>query len=292
MKTVFRWLAILLGSLLAVILIGLGVIYFLSDRALNADYDIEPAALVIPEADSVIIADGERLVNVRSCTGCHGAALSGEVMIDEFPMGRISASNLTSGEGGIAGRYTDDDWVRAIRHAVGPDGKPLMVMPSMEFVHLGRDDLATIISYIKQLPPVDWTPPENSVGPLARALYILTPGFPLLETDRIDHSLGLKDAPSMGVTPEYGEYMAVSCIGCHGEDYAGKPSGPPGVPPSANLTALKDWSEEDFFRAVRDGVRPTGDTLHTFMPRWTAVTDTELAAVWSFLGTLEPVSKP
>ena len=43
--------------------------------------------------------------------------------------------------------------------------------------------------------------------------------------------------------------------------------------------------------AVREGVRPTGDTLHSFMPRWDAPTDEELHAVWAFIKTLEPTGE-
>ena len=148
-----------------------------------------------------------------------------------------------------------------------------------------------MLAYVKQVPPVDWTPPESRVGPMARALYVLTPGFPLLEHSKIDNSLPLLDAPTPEVSPEYGRYMAVSCYGCHGTDLAGATAGPPGTPPSRNLTKLQNWSEDEFIRAVREGIRPNGDTLHTFMPRWVSATDTEVAAVFVYLQTLEPIEK-
>ena len=291
MKKVLKWVGIFLGGVIALFLIALGIIYYLSNQDLNARHDIEPVALEIPEPDSAMLALGEHLAGVRACTGCHGANLGGEVMIDNFAMGTIASSNLTSGEGGIADTYTDEDWVRAVRHAVAPDGRPLKIMPSQEFIHLGRQDLAALLAYVKQVPPVDWTAPEARVGPMARALYVLTPGFPLLEHSKIDNSLPLKDAPTPEVSPEYGEYMAVSCYGCHGTDLAGQPSGPPGTPPSRNLTILQDWTEEQFLRAVREGIRPSGDTLHTFMPRWVAATDTEVAAIYAYFQTLEPIEK-
>jgi mono/diheme cytochrome c family protein len=291
MKKVLKWVGIVIGAIVAIFLIALGVIYYLSNQDLNARHDIEPVALEIPEPDSAMLALGEHLANVRACTGCHGSNLGGGVMIDNFAMGTIASSNLTSGEGGIGGTYTDEDWVRAVRHAVAPDGRPLKIMPSQEFIHLGREDLVALLAYIKQVPPVDWTPPEPRVGPMARALYVLTPGFPLLEHSKIDNSLPLRDAPTPEVSPEYGEYMAVSCYGCHGTDLAGQPSGPPGTPPSRNLTILQDWTEEQFLRAVREGIRPSGDTLHAFMPRWVSATDTEVAAVYTYLQSLEPIEK-
>jgi mono/diheme cytochrome c family protein len=278
-----------LGSIVALILITLGVIYYLSNQDLNTHYAIDPVALDIPEPDSATLAHGEHVARVRGCMGCHGDNLGGEVMSDDFAIGHISSSNLTSGAGGIGSTYSDEDWIRAVRHAVAPDGRPLKIMPSHEFIELGRQDLAAMIAYIKQVPPVDWAPAEDRVGPMARALYVLTPGFPLLEHSKIDHSLPLRDAPTPAATAEYGQYMVVSCYGCHGTDLVGASAGPPDTPRSGNLTKLQSWSEDEFVRAVREGIRPNGDTLHAFMPRWTSATDTELAAVYLYLQSLEPI---
>ena len=51
------------------------------------------------------------------------------------------------------------------------------------------------------------------------------------------------------------------------------------------------WSKDDFMAAVREGILPTGDTLHSFMPRWNSPTDEELFAVWSYIQTLEPTGE-
>ena len=46
--------------------------------------------------------------------------MGGNAIIDQFPMGRISGSNLTRGKGGVGARYaTDEAWARAILHGVG-----------------------------------------------------------------------------------------------------------------------------------------------------------------------------
>ncbi|HMB94109.1 MAG TPA: c-type cytochrome, partial [Rhodothermales bacterium] len=208
-------------------------------------------------------------------------------MVNDPALGRISSANLTSGKGGIAASYSAEDWVRSIRHGVGTDGKPLLIMPSAEFVHIGREDLAALLAYIKQLPPVDNELPEQKLGPVARVI-MLSGG--LLQAEEVDHTLLLPETPMPGVTVEYGKYLATTCLGCHGEDYTGGPvAGPPGTPPASNLTTLKDWSEANFFRAVQEGVRPTGDTLHEFMPRWTPLEDDEVKAIWTFLQSLESV---
>ena len=70
------------------------------------------------------------------------------------------------------------------------------------------------------------------------------------------------------------------------------PGTPPEFPDAANLTphadGLKDWTQADFVRAIREGKRPDGRVLNTFMP-WPVMkqmSDTELAAIWAYLQTL------
>ena len=112
--------------------------------------------------------------------------------------------------------------------------------------------------------------------------------FPLLHANNVDHSTPLTEAPEAAINPEFGGYISVSCQSCHGSDLATAVPGPPDTPPPSNLTLLGDWTQDDFTLAVREGIRPNGDTLHTFMPRWESLTDVELKAVWAFINTLEP----
>lgn len=68
----------------------------------------------------------------------------------------------------------------------------------------------------------------------------------------------------------------------------------PNWPPAANLTmhptGLSDWTEEDFVRAIREGVDKDGNQLNEVMraPLFAAFTDDELRAIWLYLETLPP----
>jgi hypothetical protein len=89
-----------------------------------------------------------------------------------------------------------------------------------------------------------------------------------------------------------GRYLAASCWGCHGRGFAGAP-GPgaaPGRPLAANLTpdaqsGIGAWSEADFIRALREGVRPDGSAISDAMPwkNFGRMNDTELKALYRFL---------
>lgn len=73
-------------------------------------------------------------------------------------------------------------------------------------------------------------------------------------------------------------------------------SGPWGTAFGKNLTpdrgtGLGEWTEADFIRALRSGVRPNGKGLSIVMP-WpvfTQMTDDDLKAIWTYLQTIPAV---
>jgi hypothetical protein len=80
----------------------------------------------------------------------------------------LAIPNLTTGAGGVGDTNTDEDWVRAIRHGVGHDGRGLALMPSAVFYYLSDEDLGALIAYLKSLPPVDNEMPGTDLGPVGR----------------------------------------------------------------------------------------------------------------------------
>lgn len=292
MKKLLKWLGLAIAGLIGLLIVAVVLVYVISGSRINQTYSVPVAALDIP-ADEAALAHGEHIAATRGCADCHGENLGGAVMIDEFPVGLFYGPNLTAGSGGVGATYSDEDWVRALRHGVGLDQKPLLFMPSQEFYYLSDEDLAALIAYLKSVPPVDNPPTESSVGPLARGLF-LAGQFPLLPAEVIDHTGPRPDAPAPGVTAEYGQYLAVGCTGCHGENGAGGPipGAPPDWPPAANLTPsgnLAHWTEAEFISTLRTGVTPEGKELdRAYMP-WPNIgrmTDDELKALWLYLKTL------
>ena len=113
------------------------------------------------------------------------------------------------------------DFVRAIRHGLDADGKPLVIMPAEYYNRLGDADLGAVIAYVKSQPPVDNEVPDTSMGPLGRIIVLLEDS--LLPASIIDHTAPRPPAPEPGVTAEYGRYVATVCSICHGENMAGGP---------------------------------------------------------------------
>src|SRR5690242_7820827 len=99
MRKVFKWIAIVLGSLLGLILLSVAALYLMGNARLNKKYDVPPSNLTVP-ADAASIELAKHRAEVL-CEGCHGQVLSG---IDNWfnapQLGNIDSANLTSGAGG------------------------------------------------------------------------------------------------------------------------------------------------------------------------------------------------
>lgn len=291
MKKVFKWLGIILAGLVGLILLAFAGMYFMSESRLNKTYDVQPEAVTVP-TDAEAVAEGQRLFATRGCMDCHKENGAGGDFINDPLLGQVNASNLTAGQGGVGGAYTERDWVRAIRHGLDPEGKPLWIMPSEEFNGINDTDLGKLIAYIKSLPPVDQNIAPNSLGPLGRVLLV-TDQIPVLPAEKIDHTAPRPVAVEPGVTKEYGAYMAQTCTGCHGATLSGGPiPGVPAEPPyPANLTpeaetGLGQWTEQDFFTAIREGKRPDGSSLDPMQmpwPNFAQMSDIEISALWLYL---------
>src|SRR5712664_3337688 len=112
---------------------------------------------------------GKYLVHsVMGCVGCHsdpdlskpgappvaGRLGAGTIWKDsDTPW--LVAPNITPDKETGAGNWTDDTLARAIREGIGHDGRALFTtMPYRNYRALSDEDLASVIVYIRTLPPV------------------------------------------------------------------------------------------------------------------------------------------
>lgn len=293
MRKILKWIGIVLGSLVGLILVAGVVLYLIGNARLNKTYELPPDNIVVP-TDSASIEYGKHRVRTM-CIGCHGEDLSG---ITDFvaldPVFRLDSANLTSGQGGIGAEFaTDEDYVRAIRHGVGRDGKGIFMPAVLSFQYLSDEDLGAIIAYLKTVPPVDHETRGLQTTVLSKIMFGAGL-FGNLPAEDVGHKTAVT-APAPGATVEYGEYIVSinGCRDCHGQDLAGGPFPDPSVKKiSPNLTPggeLSAWSEADFMNAVRAGKTPSGYQLNPELMPWKEIgglTDDELKAIHLYLQSL------
>ena len=289
MKKVFKWLGISLGSLVGLILLaGLGLALS-TDIRMKKTYAVQVETISVP-TDPASVERGRLWVSSQ-CTHCHGPDMAGAALLNDPAIGVVSALNLTPGEGGAGSEFADEDWVRAIRHGISPEGTSLLIMPSSDFYYFSDRDLGDIIAYLKSLPPVDnaWSDPEFT--PFAKVLVGAGAFGKIFEAENIDHGAARPVTPDAGATVEYGTYLVTvsGCHNCHGEDLAGEmnppnPSSPP-VPGIGPGSEVAYWSEAQFIATIRTGVAPSGHVLNEIMPwkNFNTMTDEQLGAIWLYL---------
>lgn len=290
LRTVAKWSLRVVMTLVALLLTTAAGVYAVSTHDLGEHYTVPTHALDVV-ATPETIERGRHLTTIKGCVDCHAENMGGQVMVDDPAFGRLAAPNVTMG--GRGKELTDQDWERAVRHGVRRDGTPLFVMPADEFTTMSDEDLAAIVAYVRSLPAIGVVQPGSKAGPLLRALQTFKQ-MDVRPAAKIDHAVTHLAHIDVEPTAVYGKYLAAGCTGCHGTGFGGGkiPGAPPEFKPAANITptGIGHYTEADFTRLLRTGMRPSGVPVDSAMPYklYKQMTDTEITAVYRFLRTVPP----
>jgi mono/diheme cytochrome c family protein len=268
------------------------------------------------ESTPARLARGEYLVrNVTKCLVCHAehdwtahdapvlpntVGAGQDMKIFKGLPGKVSAPNITPDPETGAGNWSDDQLARAIREGVSHDGRALFpLMPYPDFRSMSDEDLASVIVYLRSLPPVRKQQPTTNLIFPVKYLIRSAPqplDAPVPEPDRS--------------SPEKrGKYLVTiaGCTDCHtprdahgqplpGMDFAGGfiLDGPWGRVASGNITpdptGIPYYDEAMFSQAIRTGY-VGARKLSQIMPWYTyrGMTDEDIAAVFAYVKTFKPV---
>ena len=288
MKQALKWIGIGLATLVGLVVLAAVGLSIASGRRLNKTHNIQAEAIPIP-TDEAALARGEFLVNTI-CASCHGPDLSGAALVDEPGLATVYAANIT----GLSETHSDADLVRAIRHAVGQDGRQLIVMPAEVFIHFSAEDLGAVIAYLKTVPRVGDDVPKPQFAFPGRVMLAAGAIGQIFPAEYIDHDKPFPEMPPIGANVEYGAYLAGWCTACHGADLSGaQPTFDPASPFAPNLAAAGAWSEQEFIETMRTGITPYGRPLDPdFMPwrEFGKFDDDELSGLWMYLQSLPAAS--
>lgn len=221
---------------------------------------------------------GEYLFRVAGCGGCHtdeknkGLALAGGPAL-KTAFGTFYASNITPDPVHGIGRWSEADFIRALRQGLSPTGKhyyPAFPYPS--YTGLTDADLRALWEYLRRQPPVAQASKPHELPWVLQArplmavwkLFFFSPGQYAPRPD--------KDA-----TWNRGAYLAESVVHCsechtprnplgatrHGKHLSGTREGPedsvvPNITPDKN-TGIGLWRKNEIAEYLESGMTPDGD---------------------------------
>ena len=261
--------------------------------------------------------------NVAGCMDCHskrdftkysgpivpGSEGGGGFLFDEkigLP-GKIYGRNITpDNETGI-GTWTDDDIIKAVTMGISKRGDTLFpLMPYPHFNGMAKEDLMSIIAYLRTLKPISNKIPDRQLIPPIAAVYPGPMLRPSLDSNRI---------PPKSDVVKYGEYLTnmADCATCHspltqhGPDFSRMFAGGWTFDlgtfkvTSANITpdpetGIGSWTEAQFlnkFTQYREEKSYHFDPgkENTIMPvsLFAGMTDEDLKAIYAYLRTVRPI---
>lgn len=265
-------------------------------------------ACVAARADDGAATRGAYLAAAAGCDQCHtdskngGAPYAGgRVVATEF--GTITIPNITPDVATGIGGWSKDDFVRAMRWGIAPDGTHYVpAFPFPYFARLTDGDLADLKAFLDSLAPV------SRPGAGAASLALL---------ERARAAIGTAVAANFTLPPaKSGENPVVSrggylvatvgyCGACHtprtwlgapnlDRFLAGSRGGlegarAPNITPDAK-TGIGGWTESDIASLLKDGGTPDGDFVGGSMAeivRNTArLTDADRGAIAAYLKTV------
>jgi mono/diheme cytochrome c family protein len=261
------------------------------------------------------LARGQYLTdNLLGCFACHSdrdwtkhdapvvAGTNGggspQFALEDLP-GEVHPPNISPDKETGAGNWSDDQLARAIREGIGNDGRALFpFMPYENFRHLSDEDLASVVVYLRSIPPVHRAVPKTE---LIFPVKYLIRAVPAPVTESVP-------PPDVSTPVKRGEYLVTigGCRDCHspqrdgqrlaGLDLAGgfELRGPWGDVASANLTTdpsgIPYYDESLFLDAIHTGY-VKARKLTQIMPWWAfrGLNDDDLKAIYAYLRTVAPV---
>jgi mono/diheme cytochrome c family protein len=261
-------------------------------------------------ASAVRVDYGAYLAKAAGCLACHtdsdrgGPPLGGGRAFKTI-YGVFYAPNISSDRQFGIGRWSDADFVKALRQGISPSGDDYYpVFPYPAFTQLSDSDILDIKAYLfTQLPVAQPSRPHELQFPYSFRLTLIP--WKILY---FREGVFLGD-PERAADWNRGAYLAnavIYCVECHtprnalgalikSRRFAGTLDGPngmsaPDITPAPD--ALGAWSVEDMETLLKDGVTPNGDvmggSMRDVVGDLAELTDGDRHAIALYLKTVPP----
>lgn len=299
---------------LAVMAAAAGLIVFVGLLVTDRKEDI---TLQKPSDPAAMSAErGELLLGLAGCVNCHtdvknkGPVLAGGRAL-ETPFGTFFAPNISSDNTNGIGAWSEEDFVRALRHGRRPDGANYFpAFPYAAYTRMTDDDMLAIRTAIMARPAEAAANKPHDIGFPFNQRWTMR-FWKLLHFDAGVY----QDDSAQAAQWNRGAYLAEAvahCGECHtprwptgglkrGEWLSGTVDGPEGEM-APNLTQDKDnglgaWTDPDLAYLLTDGLKIDGDVVGSVMYEvvehgTSKLPKADIHAIVAYLKTLPPVSNP
>lgn len=109
------------------------------------------------DGDNAQLARGRYLVKAADCAACHtsasGAAFAGGVQLSS-PFGTFYGTNITPDKEHGIGKWSADDFYKAIHDGISPNGPLYPAMPYASYRQISRADSDAIYAYLMSVKPM------------------------------------------------------------------------------------------------------------------------------------------
>jgi len=222
---------------------------------------------------------GEYLFNAAGCAACHtdvdndGPPLAGGRAL-QTPFGSFYSSNITPDPRHGIGDWSDDDFVRALREGVAPDGRHYYpAFPYTSYVRMRIEDVLDLKAYLGTLPAIE----GRIDGPQLEFPWSIRRGVGAWKRRYLDGGPVIEIKPVDGLVERGRELVegAGHCGECHTPRdrfgglqldrwLAGAPN-PEGQGSIPDITPtgknVSDWSAGDIAYYLESGFTPDFDTV-------------------------------
>lgn len=308
MRKFFRRLLVIL--VVIIILVG-AFAAFISMKGVPK-YQAKTVALKIKTTPARV--ERGRQLSAMLCNDCHmndkTQKLTGRRMAELPHFGTVYSRNITNDPVHGIGNMTDGQVYYLLRTGVRPDGRFLPIMAKLQ--KMSDEDLQSIIAFLRsdnQWVQADPTPDVDSkYSFLAKFLT----NMQLVKPMPFHNSVPEPDTTDKVKWGEYVCLYRVECYTCHSSDfttddfiYPEKSKGffgggnkfamPDGTTMhSLNITmddetGIGKWTEDQFVKAVKTGIVPSGPALRPPMKPFVYLSDGEVRAIYAYLKTIPKI---
>jgi mono/diheme cytochrome c family protein len=313
MKMFFK----ILGGLVLLLIVGVGG--FLAFIAIDGipSYKTDPPDLKV-EVTPERVARGKLIAHIL-CAECHLDTKTGHLTGHRLPdlppqFGAAYSKNLTHDKNVGIGGWTDGEIAFLLRTGIRRDGKYTPPwMPKLN--RIADEDILSIIAFLRSDDPLVHADPapDKESEPSFLVKFLTHVAFKPFRYP--DHKIVPPDSNDKVAFGKYLALDAFDCFACHSGDFKKLNDREPEksfqffgggnqmpdlggrIIVTANLTPDKetgigDWTEAQFVKAVREGVRPDGHLLRYPMTKVGELTEGEVKAIYAYLRTVPPLKHP